>query len=32
MVGVVIPGMPMPGMPMPVRSIIIVLDIRRTPS
>src|SRR5262245_46630366 len=29
--GVPIPGTPMPGMPIPVRSIIIVLDMLRTP-
>ena len=29
--GIPIPGVPVPGIPIPVRSIIIVLDIRRTP-
>src|SRR5690349_16879051 len=29
--GVPIPGTPIPGIPIPVRSIIIVLDMRRTP-
>ena len=29
--GPAIPGIPTPGIPIPVRSIIIVLDMRRTP-